>query len=192
MAPSAACCASAFPQVQVVQADAYDLRQSLKSALPAPAAAIVSSLPLLNKPDSERLALLDDAFALMAPEGTFVQFTYGMNSPVPPAAAAAYEADVSPPVWLNLPPARVWIYRRKAAATDESLSREPRGDVFRPAKFREPEAGRGRGARRPVSSKGGLPRRLNAAMPLQRRSSSNAAGMCRGQRQGATNSASAR
>ena len=43
-----------FPRVQVVQADAYDLRQSLNGALPVRAAAIVSSLPLLNKPDSQR------------------------------------------------------------------------------------------------------------------------------------------
>ena len=73
---------------------------------------MVSSLPLLTKPDDQRVALLEDAFSLMAPGGTFVQFTYGMNSPIPRRAALDYEADVSAPVWLNLPPARVWIYRR--------------------------------------------------------------------------------
>ena len=102
-----------FPKVQVVQADAYALRDSLCNVLTAPAAAVVSSLPLLNKPDAQRLALVDDAFSLMEPSGSFVQFTYGMNSPVPRDALGDYEADVSPPVWFNLPPARVWIYRRK-------------------------------------------------------------------------------
>ena len=134
-----------FPQVQVLQADAYDLQQSLRGTLTEPAAAIVSSLPLLNKPDAERLALFEDAFALMAPGGCFVQFTYGMNSPVPRAAALEFDAEVSPPVWLNLPPARVWIYRRKALAAPAAIVLGERGrahvhpikgGVFRPAKFR--------------------------------------------------------
>ncbi len=101
-----------FPSVQVVQADAYNLGESLAPVLSEPAAAVVSSLPLLTKPEDRRLALLDDAFALMAPGGCFVQFTYGVTSPIPRRAAPAYEADVSDPVWFNLPPARVWVYRR--------------------------------------------------------------------------------
>ena len=105
-----------FPRVQVVQADAYALRDSLHGVLSEPADAIVSSLPLLNKPDSQRVALLDDAFSLMGSDGCFVQFTYGMNSPVPRDTLIAYEAEVSPPVWFNLPPARVWVYRRKGQA----------------------------------------------------------------------------
>ena len=102
-----------FPGVKVVQADAYALREGVRPILDEPAAAVVSSLPLLNKPDAQRLSLLEDAFALMRPDGRFVQFTYGMHSPVPRDAAVDYEADVSAPVWFNLPPARVWIYRRK-------------------------------------------------------------------------------
>ena len=105
-----------FPGVKVVQADAYALREGVHTILGEPAAAVVSSLPLLNKPDVQRLSLLEDAFSLMAPDGRFVQFTYGMHSPVPRDAAADYEAEVSAPVWFNLPPARVWIYRRKSEA----------------------------------------------------------------------------
>ena len=99
-----------FPGVKVVQADAYHLRESLALHLAEPAAAFVSSLPLLTKPEDQRLALLEDAFALMTAEGAFVQFTYGLLSPIP--GAASYPTDVSAPVWLNLPPARVWVYRR--------------------------------------------------------------------------------
>jgi phosphatidylethanolamine/phosphatidyl-N-methylethanolamine N-methyltransferase len=146
-----------FPGVQVVQADAYALRDSMKNVLVEPADAVVSSLPLLNKPDAQRLALLDDAFALMVPNGNFVQFTYGMNSPVPRDAASAYEADVSPPVWLNLPPARVWIYRRKGEDRSPAFDVSPRDakqlglrasetGIFRPSLFRpaqfEPKAAR--------------------------------------------------
>ena len=134
-----------FPGVQVVQADAYALRDSLRDVLQEPASAIVSSLPLLNKPDADRLALLDDAFSLMGPGGSFVQFTYGMNSPVP--RSDDYDADVSPPIWLNLPPARVWIYRRKGEAAARAFDLPARGPkrfgsrisdahLFRPAVVR--------------------------------------------------------
>lgn len=136
-----------FPRVTVVQGDAYALRHSVESILEAPAAAIVSSLPLLNKPDPQRLRLLEDAFALMAPGGSFVQFTYGMTSPVPRVAAALFDAEVSPPVWLNLPPARVWIYRRKGEVRAPAIEIAPRDakrlglripdrGIFRPAPFR--------------------------------------------------------
>ncbi len=104
-----------FPGVRVVQGDAYDLGATLAGVLDEPAAAVVSSLPLLNKPDNDRLELLADAFDMLHPAGVFVQFTYGMVSPIPRRMALRamqpFTAEASQPVWLNLPPARVWCYR---------------------------------------------------------------------------------
>ncbi|ACB93788.1 class I SAM-dependent methyltransferase [Beijerinckia indica] len=115
-----------FSGVRVVQGDAYRLRQSLGPILEQPAACIVSSLPLLNKPEQQRLALLEDAFSCMGPEGSFIQFTYGLISPVPRnLVSGRFEAKPSPPVWFNLPPARVWVYRRCVET------------VQRPAKFHD-------------------------------------------------------
>ncbi len=101
-----------FPRARVIEGDAYALRKTLAPLLDAPAAAIVSSLPLLTRPEPERIALLQEAFALMAPRAPFIQFTYGLVSPVP-REAGGFAARVSPPVWLNLPPARVWTYRAR-------------------------------------------------------------------------------
>ena len=104
-----------FPRCRIVQGDAYNLADTLAGVLEAPAAAVVSSLPLLTRPDADRIALLAQSFDLMQPEGRFIQFTYGMVSPMPQrgkrGVALAFAAEPSPPVWLNLPPARVWIYR---------------------------------------------------------------------------------
>ena len=104
-----------FPGVHVIKGDAYNLPETLGNKLRRPAAAIVSSLPLLLKPETQRMALLADAFQCMTPEGCFVQFTYGPLSPIPrdKASALAFHVEASPPVWLNLPPARVWVYRRQ-------------------------------------------------------------------------------
>ena len=107
-----------FPRCKVVQGDAYDLPKTLAGILTEPAAAVVSSLPLLTKPDPQRLALLCDAFRLMAPGGRFVQFTYGMISPIPRKARGvepiSFVSEASPAVWLNLPPARVFAYQAAA------------------------------------------------------------------------------
>ena len=116
-----------FPGVHVIKGDAYQLSQTLRGRLRRPPAAIVSSLPLLLKPETQRLALLADAFDCMHPDGCFVQFTYGRVSPVPrdKTSALDFHVEASPPVWLNLPPARVWIYRRQAQVTMGVVQQRP-------------------------------------------------------------------
>lgn len=107
-----------FPAATIIQGDAYNLAETLAGVLVEPAAAVVSSLPLLNKPEADRLAMLQAAFDLLGPAGTVVQFTYGMISPLPRRLSGApsfsFHAEASPPVWLNIPPARVWVYRPSA------------------------------------------------------------------------------
>jgi len=99
-----------FPAATVVQGDAYGLQRLLGSFLRQPAAAVVSGLPLFTKPPKMRLRLMYDAFALMAPGAPFVQFTYAMVPPIPKALAGV-SAEASERIWMNLPPARVWVYR---------------------------------------------------------------------------------
>ncbi len=100
-----------FPGIYVVQGDAYDLRHTLADALREPAAAFVSGLPLFNKPLKMRLELLDQAFSLMKPNAPFVQFTYHAISPIP-RSHGHIRAEASGRVWRNIPPARVWVYRK--------------------------------------------------------------------------------
>ncbi|HUI21746.1 MAG TPA: rRNA adenine N-6-methyltransferase family protein [Methylocella sp.] len=116
-----------FPGVHIIKGDAYSLKETLGNRLRRPPAAIVSSLPLLLKPEIQRVALLADAFQCMRRDGCFVQFTYGPLSPIPRDKASSLEFHVegSPPVWLNLPPARVWIYRQQAPGADGTLQRPP-------------------------------------------------------------------
>lgn len=114
-----------YPLATIVEGDAYALARSLAPVLDEKAAAVVSSLPLLTKPDRQRLALVTEAFHLMHDDGVFVQFTYGLTSPVPRLddrfAPSGFEARASAPVWLNFPPARVWTYRMGSKmAVDEN------------------------------------------------------------------------
>ena len=108
-----------FAPAMIIQGDAYDLPRTLAELAGQPIGAVVSSLPLLNQPPERRAKLIGDAFALMGPSGLFVQFTYGLLSPIPREVCAnRYAAVRSRPILLNLPPARVWTYRLEGHAAE--------------------------------------------------------------------------
>jgi len=99
-----------YPAATVVQGDAYRLRRLLENYVDEPAAAVVSGLPLVTKPLRTRLRLISDAMTLLAPGAPFVQFTYAMLAPIP-KKLPGMRAQASEMIWMNLPPARVWVYR---------------------------------------------------------------------------------
>jgi phosphatidylethanolamine/phosphatidyl-N-methylethanolamine N-methyltransferase len=103
-----------FPRATVLQGDAYDVIGLTAGVLTGPVAGIVSSLPLLTKPVPRRAKLLKDCLDLAQPGAPFCQFTYMVAPPVPLFAIGGTEASGSPLVWRNVPPARVWTYRRSA------------------------------------------------------------------------------
>ena len=104
-----------FPKATIIQGDAYDIRETLDGVVTEPGAAVISSLPLFTKPLPLRLDLLNAVHDLTHPDAPFVQFTYAVVPPIP-KNPRRYTATASNRVWLNLPPARVWVYRREGAA----------------------------------------------------------------------------
>jgi phosphatidylethanolamine/phosphatidyl-N-methylethanolamine N-methyltransferase len=109
-----------YPGLTVLQGDAYALRDTLSGpggVLEGVTEAqhcldgIVSSLPLLTRPEAVRKALLEEALDLLKPGAPFIQFSYSLVAPVRPAGRgiSLYSSEW---VWKNLPPARVWVYRK--------------------------------------------------------------------------------
>jgi phosphatidylethanolamine/phosphatidyl-N-methylethanolamine N-methyltransferase len=98
-----------YPDATLVQGDAYSMRRLLETLQPA--AAVVSGLPLVTKPITERLRLIRDAFDLMVPGAPFVQFTYSVAPPLP-KRIGGFSVEASERIWMNIPPARVWVYRK--------------------------------------------------------------------------------
>ena len=99
------------PGVQVHTAGAQDLH---RLGLP-PLRCVVSGLPLLSFPVPLRHAIAAAAFDAMGPGGRLVQFTYGPQHPLPDTVMADLGLRVRriARVWGNLPPARVFVYRRR-------------------------------------------------------------------------------
>lgn len=94
------------PGVNVVQGDAFNLTDTLGPD--GGFAAVVSGIPLLNWPVSKRRALIEDALGRLQPGAPFVQFSYGLTPPMP--ATDSFTVRRAAVVWINLPPARVWVY----------------------------------------------------------------------------------
>ncbi|OYX08817.1 MAG: phospholipid methyltransferase [Rhizobiales bacterium 32-66-8] len=100
-----------YPGVTVIHGDAYAMRDTLESQLPGPAVGVISSLPLFTRSPQDRDRMVNEGFDLSHPHSPFVQFTYAVVSPVP-LKPGSIHGERSPRVWRNLPPARVWVYRR--------------------------------------------------------------------------------
>ena len=100
-----------FPLATVIQGDGYKLAELLKDRLAEPAAAVVSSLPLFTKPPEQRRNFLHQAFGIMANNAPFIQFTYAVVPPIP-ERGPGYASHASKWILLNVPPARVWTYRK--------------------------------------------------------------------------------
>lgn len=95
------------PGVRVLRGDAFNfplLTGDMQFA------AIVSGLPLLTHPMLKRQALIEAALHHLKPCAPFVQLSYGTNPSVSaPDGVILKRAAL---VLMNLPPARVWTYRR--------------------------------------------------------------------------------
>ncbi len=76
--------------------------------------AVISGLPLMSMPLEVRESILRAAFDILAPDGIYVQFTYGSKAQVTPdqMTKLALRVEQSAYVPFNLPPARVHIFRR--------------------------------------------------------------------------------
>jgi phosphatidylethanolamine/phosphatidyl-N-methylethanolamine N-methyltransferase len=101
-----------FPALRVIEGDAFALDSTLPGEQSGPLAATVSGLPLLNFPPAKRRGLILSALERMPPGQPFVQFSYGLTAPVPADNAISVEQAAF--VLANLPPARIWVYRRAA------------------------------------------------------------------------------
>jgi phosphatidylethanolamine/phosphatidyl-N-methylethanolamine N-methyltransferase len=100
-----------FPELRVLKGDGFEFERSIGNHAAEDYAAIVSGMPLLNFSNAKRRALIETALRRLRRGAPFVQFSYGFLPPLPAPAGASVQMAAF--VWKNLPPARVWVYRRR-------------------------------------------------------------------------------
>lgn len=99
-----------FHGIHVILGDAFDLSRTLGARSHDRFAAIVSGIPLLNFPARLRLAYVEALMERLLPGAPLIQFSYGIQAPAP--APSGHRVTCAAMIWANLPPARVWVYRR--------------------------------------------------------------------------------
>jgi phosphatidylethanolamine/phosphatidyl-N-methylethanolamine N-methyltransferase len=103
-----------FPDVDVVIAPAQDLAQLWRERNGGTVGAIVSTLPMRLFSKKLIYLVMKNSLQVLGEGGMFVQFTYRQNSPVPSRVVKALNLKAwrYTRVWLNLPPAAIWVYER--------------------------------------------------------------------------------
>ena len=99
-----------FRDVHVIQGDAFDLAHTLGAKAHEKFSGVISGLPLLNFPPARRRHYMEGIARLLQPGAPLVQFSYGVQPPVKPLPGQTVERAAL--IWANLPPARVWVYRK--------------------------------------------------------------------------------
>ncbi|KAB2868639.1 MAG: methyltransferase domain-containing protein [Bauldia sp.] len=104
-----------YPGVNFIQGDAFDLDATLGDKRDTVFDSVVSGVPLLNFPVPKRVAYVEDLLDRIPVGRPIVQITYGPVSPVPPGRGN-YTVEHFDFILRNIPPSRLWIYRRANAA----------------------------------------------------------------------------
>jgi phosphatidylethanolamine/phosphatidyl-N-methylethanolamine N-methyltransferase len=100
-----------YPHVNVIEGDAFNLDETLGDAAQSVFDCAVSALPLLNFPVALREHFIDDVLSRLSPGRPLIQFSYGPFAPVP-AKRGLWTVERYDFVLRNIPPARLWLYRR--------------------------------------------------------------------------------
>ena len=106
-----------FPAAHVVCGDARELpsvAQRSGFSDGGLADAVISGLGLLSMPRPLQQSIIEATFAVLRPDGRFIQFTYGPASPVAKEVLAELRLNVrrASVAWRNMPPATVYVYTR--------------------------------------------------------------------------------
>lgn len=103
-----------FPGVNFINGDAFDIEETLARYRGQKFDCVISGIPLLNFPMHARVKLVESLLDLMPPGRPVVQFSYGPKSPVA-ARPERYRVEHFDIVFLNIPPAQIWHYRKAHA-----------------------------------------------------------------------------
>jgi len=101
-----------YPGVNVIEGDAFNLNATLGDKRDMVFDSVVSGVPLLNFPVTQRIAYIESLLDRIPAGRPIVQLTYGPLSPIPPGRGD-YTVKHFDFIIRNIPPTQLWIYRRE-------------------------------------------------------------------------------
>lgn len=102
----------ALPQVNVIHGNAAELHRILPSKIIGKVGRVISGIPMINLPEDVRRRILDSCFDVMVQGGAYLQYTYSPLSSINTKVYGLTKKRLGT-IFLNLPPATVWEYRKK-------------------------------------------------------------------------------
>jgi phosphatidylethanolamine/phosphatidyl-N-methylethanolamine N-methyltransferase len=101
-----------FPDIRVVKGDARSAADVSRLKNGTNFEIVISSLPLLNVKEVDKISILEQIFSLLDDTGILVQYTYSTRAPISPALANRFgvKGERTAMIFRNLPPASVWKY----------------------------------------------------------------------------------
>jgi phosphatidylethanolamine/phosphatidyl-N-methylethanolamine N-methyltransferase len=103
-----------FPAVDVIISPAQELAKIWRERNGPPVGAVVSTLPMRLFSKKLIRSVMRNSLETLAPGGLFVQFTYRQGSPAPLRITnkLGLSAEQYCRVWVNFPPAAIWVYQK--------------------------------------------------------------------------------
>ena len=102
------------PEARIIQGDATRLSELLPREAVGRVGTVISGIPMVTVPLEVQQRMVDAWFAVLAPGGYMLQYTYSLVSPLPEAKLGLKGRRRGIAV-RNLPPAWVWSYERAGA-----------------------------------------------------------------------------
>lgn len=101
-----------FPGVRVINGDARSIADVVQPKSGSCFDIVISSLPLLNMREADKITILDQVFSILDPQGALVQYTYSAKAPISPSLTNRFgvKGERTAMIFRNLPPASVWKY----------------------------------------------------------------------------------
>lgn len=108
-----------FPEIPVICGDARHLEAMIASSenfADNQVDVVCSSLGFLTMPKDLQLEIMSAAFKALGDVGVFIQYTYGLANPLSDEVreGLGLHCRTAGLAWRNLPPARVYVYSRRA------------------------------------------------------------------------------
>lgn len=100
-----------FPGVSILCCGAEEVGAAIGDG--DPVTAVISSLPFRSLPDELCREISGEIGRVLAPGGIYVQFTYALIGDLP-YAPSSFEKVRTRYTFLNIPPAKVMVYRKPA------------------------------------------------------------------------------
>lgn len=103
-----------FPDVNVIQGDARDIKSILPEKYRSKVSTVISGMPLSTMPFGLQQQIINASLSVLAKDGDILQYTYHRTSPIPAEQLGLSKKRIAK-TFRNVPPATVWRFQKRAA-----------------------------------------------------------------------------